>query len=144
MPPAEKSLAFCPVHYLEVHMRTTTGFDQAAKVLGEFRFSEFRIVRELHFYETRDDSGQTQNIDLVVESEDRNPNHQLKLTFCGVAGLRLDDFGGGQTRVIGLDIVDVTEKQWEGIFWEVLDFENNAMEFRAKTAEIVSVSPVTT
>ena len=138
----EKSLVFCQANYLNVRMRNITGFDKVTKMLGEFRFSEFRIIKELHFYETHDEFGQTQKIDLTIESEDRTPNYQLKLTFCGIAGLRLDDFGGGQTRIIGLDIVDATEKQWEGVLWEVLDFENNAMEFRAKTAEIVSVAPV--
>jgi len=125
-------------------MRSIMGFEKAVKVLGEFQFSEFRIIRELCFYETCDESGRNQNIDLIVESEGRNPNYQLKLTFCGVAGLRIDDFGGGQTRVIGLDIVDASEKQWEGVFWEVLDFENNAMEFRAKSVELTSITPVTT
>jgi hypothetical protein len=124
-------------------MNNITGFDQAEKKLGKFRFSEFRIVRELRFYEILHRSGLSQNVDLIVESEDRNPNYRLKLTFSGVTGLKLDNFGGGQTRIIGFDIVDIAERQWEEIRWEVLDFENNTIEFRAKNAEIVSVIPLT-
>jgi hypothetical protein len=118
-------------------MNDITGLDQAYKRIGKFKWNEFRIIRELRFYEMVYGAGQ--NIDLVVESEDRHPNYQLRLTFCDVSGLKLDDFGGGQTRIMGLEIVNITEKQWDGINWEVLDFENKIMEFRSKTAEIVSV-----
>jgi len=123
-------------------MNKMTGLEKAENLLGKFKFSEFRIIRELHFYESRVESDHIQHIDLVVESEDRSPNYQLMFKFGGVTGLRLDDFGGGQTRIIGLDIIDITENQWERVSWEVTDFENNAMEFRAKTAEIVSVVQV--
>src|SRR5687768_15639060 len=120
-------------------MKKILGFETANQVLGEFRFSEFRIVREVHFYEVPDESRRRQNIDLVVESEDRHPNYRMQFTFCDVSGLRIDGFGGGETRIIGLDIVNIAEKQWEGISWEIIDFENNAIEFRANTAEIISV-----
>lgn len=124
-------------------MRKITGFDQAEKKLGKFQFSEFRIVREIRFYEMFNEFGLSQNVDLVIESEDRNPNYQIKLTFCGVSGLDLNHFGGGETRIIGLDIVDITEKQWENKHWEVLDYEDGVLKFRAKTAELISVIPVT-
>lgn len=123
-------------------MRNITGFDKATEILGEFRFAEFRVIRELRYYETRDDSGRTQRIDLIIECEDRAPNFQMKITFGGVADLRLEGFGGGPTRIIGLDVVDAADRQWEGVSWEVLDFENNSMEFRSKTAEILSVTLV--
>lgn len=123
-------------------MNRIAGFEKATKVLGEFHFSEFRLVRELRYYEKSSESDRCQTIDLIVESEGRTPNYQLKLTFCGAAGLRIDDFGGGQTIISGLDIVDISERQWEGCVWEVIDYENDAFAFRAKSVELVSVTPV--
>ncbi len=124
-------------------MTAIIGYEQAAKILGEFRFSEFLIVRELRFYETPSGSSPTQNIELIVECERRSPNYRLELRFSGVSGLKLQHFGGGQTRIIGLDILDVSQKQWEGISWEVIDYEHDDLAFFAKTAEIVSIAAVT-
>ncbi|MFZ5876325.1 MAG: hypothetical protein ACOYXU_07940 [Nitrospirota bacterium] len=123
-------------------MALIEGIDRARDILGEFRLSEFRIVRELHFYESHRESNLIQNIDMVVESEDRSPNYQMKFTFSGVSGFSISDFGGGQTRVIGFDVKDVSDRQWEGVSWEVIDFENNAIRFLSKTADIVSVNRV--
>jgi hypothetical protein len=120
-------------------MRDIVGFEKARQVIGEFRFSEFPIIRELRFYE---DEQQKQCIDLVIESDGREPNYRMKLTFVEISGLRVDNFGGGQTRIIGLDVVNVAERQWERVCWEVVDFENNALEFRANSAEIVWLLPL--
>jgi hypothetical protein len=120
-------------------MRQVHGFSKAVEMLGDFDFSEFRIVRELRFYE--DDTGHPR-VDLVVESDDRNPNYRLNLTFGGVSGLRLDGFGGQETRVTGLEIADVADRQWEGITWEISDFENAALTFRAASARLVSIVAV--
>ncbi len=121
-------------------MKTVFGLELAKEAMGIFSFSEFRIVRDLHFYEVTIDDQTTQSIELTLDSEDRAPNYRLHLRFQGVSNLRIDGFGGGETRVIGFDIVDLSDGQLENIAWEVIDFENDAIQFYAMSAEIVSVS----
>jgi hypothetical protein len=122
-------------------MTRIIGYEKALDILGQFQFCEFVIVRELRFYENpTKDSGQMSYIDLLVETENRPRNYQLKLTFSGVSNFMLRDFGGVPTRIVGLDIINVTDRQLEGIFWEIVDFEDGDLGFCAATAEIVSVS----
>jgi hypothetical protein len=47
----------------------------------------------------------------------------------GVRDLRLSDWGGGETRIIGLDCVDISDRQWEDARWEVVDYENDMLHF---------------
>jgi hypothetical protein len=123
-------------------MNTIAGIQKASSTLGKFEFSEFRIIRELHFSANACEGGASCNVDLVVESEDRTPNYQIKISFSGVSGLKCQGFGGGETRVAGLDVMDISGRQWEGLHWELVDFENDTLEFCAATAEIISVTPV--
>jgi hypothetical protein len=124
-------------------MRRILGFSKAVEALGDFELSEFRIVRELRFYEIENEA-QNPRVDLVLESDDRSPNYRLTLAFGGVSGLKIDDFGGPQTRVTGLEVVDIANRQWEGISWEIRDFENSALAFRAASAELTAVIALTT
>lgn len=114
-------------------------FDKAKHALGDFQFSEFRIVREFRFYETASKS--IYNVDMALESESRKQNYKLTLTFHQVSGLKIDNFGGGETRIIGFDIKDMSKNQWEGISWKISDYENNMIEFYAKMVEVISIDP---
>ena len=33
------------------------------------------------------------------------------------------------TRVIGLECVNISERQWEGVRWEIRDYENGMLHF---------------
>ena len=123
-------------------MRSIEGMEKAKSILGNFSFSEFCIVRELRYYEASESSGSAQNIDLHLETVGRKPNYRIKLVFLQVSGFRLDGFGGGKFSITGLNISDVSDRQWNGINWEVSDFESNAIEFRSFAATIESVEPV--
>jgi hypothetical protein len=121
-------------------MKTLSGIEEAKAVIGEFQLSEFRIIRELRFYETETHSP---CLEMTVESEERSPSYQLKLVFTGVRSLRLREFGGKQTRIIGLDVTDISERNWENVCWQVMDYEDDNLNFLAKTATIVSFHDVT-
>jgi len=123
-------------------MRSIEGMEKAKSILGNFSFSEFCIVRELRYYEASESSGSVQSIDLHLETAGRKQNYRIKLVFSQVSGFRLDGFGGGQFRITGLNISDVSDRQWSGINWEISDYENNALEFRSFAAAIESIKPI--
>ena len=116
------------------------GYEMALSILGEFQFRDFSLVRELRFYEEMGGDRPIQNLEMIIESEKREPNYRLCLKFSGVSNLRLSNFGGGETRIAGFDVVDVTDRQWEKISWEVLDYEDGDLAFYAFTGQVVSVT----
>jgi hypothetical protein len=125
-------------------MKTIPGMDNALQLLGTFHFSEFRIVRKLCFWseQLQLDEGLDQKVDLVIESEDRNPNYRMEIACSGVTALTLKDFGGGETRVTGFEFADISERQWEDVIWEISDFENDSLRILCRSLKIVSVHPI--
>jgi hypothetical protein len=74
-------------------------------------------------------------VDLVVESEDQEPNEKLLIRFRGVTGLFVSNFGGEETRIIGLEVSDISDRGLENISFEIFDFENNQIHFYAREME---------
>ena len=103
-------------------MSSIEGLDKAKARLGNFEFNEFRIIRRFCFYDLDRGSSSQKEIEIVLDSDRRNSNFSLTLRFGGVSGLRLAGFGGGETRIIGFDIQDISNKQWENLNWEIIDF----------------------
>ena len=58
-------------------MTKVIGYENAVKAPGQFQFNEFRIVRELRFYELQGESSPVQSIDLIIECDRR----EASLTF---------------------------------------------------------------
>ena len=58
---------------------------------------------------------------------------ELRLQFGGVSNLKIASFGGGLTQIVGLYIKDISGNGWNGISWEIGDFENGAISFLADT-----------
>ena len=125
-------------------MKEIVGIEKAKQILGNFQFSEFSVVRELRYYEVPVDSSWIQMLDLVIESTGRTPNYRMKLVFSKVCALRLEGFGGGQFRITGLGISEVSGRQWEEINWEVYDYEANAVQFYSSSASIEQIDPIRT
>lgn len=100
------------------------------KEIGKFALCEFRIVREIHLYEDFENGHWV--ADVVLQSEDRPRNFRFKLHFEGVSRFSVRDFGGGETRVIGLDLADISDRGWEDANVELVDFEHNAIYLVAK------------
>jgi hypothetical protein len=98
-------------------------------------YSVFRVVRELHMLPEQDGNGYS--VDLLVESEDLPEHVDCWLRFHYVSQLKLEGFGGTQTRITGLHIKDISDRAWEGISIEVMDFENNQIHLFARSMEIV-------
>jgi hypothetical protein len=116
-------------------MPAIKGLEAAEKILGPLKFFHFRRVRELRFLEQPGAS--ESQLDLFVESQDRSPNFLLNLRFRGVQNLKLT-FGGQLTQIIGFDISDISQRQWDRLNWEVTDFENGRIHFYCREVEILS------
>ena len=117
-------------------MNKVTGCKEISAQLGEFTFREFSLLKNFCFYSEKDNNKNVLEVEL--QTEERDPNFEIKLQFSGVTNLKINEFGNDVTRIIGFDIQDVKNNQWEGIAWEVLDYEEDRLHFYAKTARIIS------
>ena len=111
---------------------------------GSSSLDQFRIVRQLDFYEEIDEkTGKLlQKMKLVLDSENLNPNYRVTFVFSEISGLRLEGFGGGETRILGFAIDRISLRQWEGLNWQVSDFEGGAIELFCKSAEVTSIASI--
>ena len=111
------------------------GFEKLKAMSPNASLLHFTTVEGLRVW--RDEDGSA--IDLEMVSDRRAPNLVMRLRFTGVVSLKLQDFGDFPTQAPGFDVVDIGDRGWDRLFWEVLDFEESRLNFYARTAEILSV-----
>lgn len=67
------------------------------------------------------------------------PMHRVTIEFNGVSGLRLQGFGGGYAQVMGFDIHSIADRGWDGIAFEVEDYEDGKIKFYCGSVKVVEV-----
>lgn len=117
------------------------GLDAAHATIGNFRFPEFCLLRQLRALVMRDEGHPVIDVELCLESESRQPPAMIRIVFHGVSSLQVRDLGG-EARIAGFDVADYSDRQLEGIRWRVFDFEDDAIDFYAEDAEIVAASVI--
>ncbi len=117
-------------------MSAIVGIEKIREILPQFTFHHFRILREFRFYKESEEEGVVQKVNVILESESLSPNYRLLVCFGHVRGVRINDFGGGETRLVGFDVIDISDRQWDSIEFQVVDFENKMMELFCKTVEV--------
>ena len=120
---------------------TMQGLEAARNAIDEFRFPEFRMLREMHLTVTPDDGHPVVDVVMCLETESRQPPARLCLRFHQVSSLQIRDLSG-EARIQGFDIADLSDRQIENVNWQVFDFEDEVISFYAKDAEITSASIV--
>jgi hypothetical protein len=68
------------------------------------------------------------------------PMHRVTIEFLGVRGFHIEDVGECGLQVMGFDIVDIAARGWEGIRFEVEDYEEGRIGFYCATARIADVT----
>ena len=65
--------------------------------------------------------------------------HRVTLLFDGVQGLKLKAFGSSRVQIMGFDIRWVGGQGWDGINFEVEDYEDGRIHFFCSGARILDV-----
>lgn len=97
-------------------------------------------------------AGYTILLKFVLESQNSASRYLLKLdlaqaetagspaisvSFENVANLSISEVGGGLTQFLCLRVIDVSDRQWAGIKFEVRDLERDSISFACE-----SVGPI--
>jgi hypothetical protein len=67
------------------------------------------------------------------------PFIEAVLLFSSISNLKIDFKGKSIQQVTGFDIIDISKDGWEGINFQIEEYENNSIGFNCKKISIVSV-----
>lgn len=59
--------------------------------------------------------------------------------FTAARDFRFAEAGGRETRILGLDVADVSARQWEGANWEITDYEDDEIRFVCRDIELTDI-----
>ena len=68
------------------------------------------------------------------------PMHRVTLLFDGVQRLELEGFGSLPVQVMGFDIRSVADRGWEGVNFEIEDYEDGRIHFLCGRVQILEVA----
>ncbi|WP_119303170.1 hypothetical protein [Dongia deserti] len=122
-------------------MSEIRGSEKVSAKLGRFSPSAFKIVEKLAFF-AADVESTRYDLDIVLLTDKSTMQYRVSIRFENVIGLKVKDFGGGLTQVMGLYIQDISEKGWDRQNWEIGDFEHSVISFRCRDLYISSCEAV--
>jgi hypothetical protein len=117
------------------------GFSKIESITGRASFFGFTKVVSLTFESQDDLFPLSSSISLVLQTAKPRGNFRVQLRFTGVINFELRQFGG-YTQILGFDVLDVSDRQWDGIKFEVIDNEDQKFHFLCETAEVEYVENI--
>jgi len=122
----------------ETSVHKITGYTEAVRRLGRFFWTDFPTVKRLHVDRATSRGGEYV-VRLTIESDVTSASRRVTLVAEGVTELRISEWGGIETRLIGLDCIDISARQWEGKRWQVWDYEHDMIQFYCRDLRIEDV-----
>lgn len=111
--------------------------DELEATLGR-SLSRFSDVREVRYFHEEDREGYLRPVvELTLAAEDGS-KALVSLRAHGVQNFRAQ-LSGSPSQVMGLEIESIRDRQWEGLNWELHDYEDERLEFLCRDIEVVSV-----
>jgi len=121
------------------------GTEIAVDNMGRWSANDLAYVLRLDFHA---DDLLSSSVLLVALFQPRgtdgwpDPHHpmwEVAMRFSGVSGLRFTSFGGGPVQIMGFEIASVADRGWEGIRFEISDYEDSRLAFMCADVEILNV-----
>lgn len=118
---------------------------RAEVTLGRWSPSELAYIEDL---ELRSSLGEPSTLEIRALFQRRgsagwpDPDGafaRVRLRFEGVGGLHLKDFGGGAVQVMGFDIHYIGDRGWEGIKFEIEDYEDGRIAFMCRGVKFLEI-----
>lgn len=114
------------------------GYSAVVSRLGAFSWLDFPVVGRLQVDQSCPGTGEC-IVRLRLQSDCTPSARGVTLVAEGVVDLRISSWGGSETRLIGLDCIDISANQWEGRRWHVVDYENDMIHFYCRDLRIDDV-----
>ncbi len=83
--------------------------------------------------------GLFQGRDVVGWPAIDEPMYRVTLLFDGVQGLALKEFGSAHVQIMGFDVRSISDRGWDGINFEVEDYEDGRIRLSCGRVQILEV-----
>jgi hypothetical protein len=127
--------------------RTIKGIQKVESVIGRWDPNDLAFVERIEL-QNRQDNTTTLIMDSFFQRRGTNwPDlekeiYRVTIIFNDVSNLRLKDFGGGLVQIMGFDVHFIGDRGWEGIHYEIEDYEDDRIAFNCCSVQIQSVKLV--
>jgi hypothetical protein len=124
---------------------TMENSELTATIYGEWKASDVAYLSELRWVGY---DGSSLAVVAIVQPrssvrpvwpDEAGPWYRAVLQFDGVCGLNVKDFGPCRRQIMGFSVERIADRGFERLNYHVEDYENGAIEFYARTAELLSV-----
>lgn len=131
-------------------MSSISGVERVIRAIGRWNPSDLAFIEQLEYTAQTSDEDSTLVCTAIFQRSDASdgsgpndvsPRFRLRILFVGVRGLHIKDFGGPPTQIMGFDIVDISDRGWEGVTFSIEDYEDGLIGFYCKNIRIASVTP---
>lgn len=116
-------------------------------VIGRWDPNDLAYVERIEL-QNRQDNTTTLVMDALFQRRGSNwPDLEKKIfrvtiTFGDVSNLQLKDFGGGLVQIMGFDIHFIGDRGWEGMNYEIEDYEDDRIAFHCCDIKVQSIKDV--
>lgn len=124
-------------------METVKNTELVSQRLGRWYPGDLAFIEALEYRCSRDDepselrvTAKFQRRDIVKDGwpADSEPFLKVTILFRGVANLQLKAFGWTAKQISGFDIIDISDRAWEGMRFSVEDYENDEISLVCEEA----------
>lgn len=119
--------------------------------LGRWYPGDLAFIEYLEYSSDNLGASSTLKLTSLFQRRDQNQRrwpsddtdfYRISLLFKGVKNFFINDFGIMPKQIMGFDIVNISDKGWENINFEIEDYENGQIGLLCASVEIVSVEKV--
>ena len=118
------------------------GQSKLDSIFGAAGYAACSKVSSLSFFEDSQSTETSYSIILALETDRLDDNYRLRMRFTGVQDLKIREFGARPTQITGFDVIDIGDRQLEGMNFEVTDYENGVIHFFCKTASVDDIERI--
>ena len=113
----------------DIRPRDLDGYAEVAHILGQRPLFDFSYVHSFYFIEREDLLGETwHDIELILRELDE-PRQRIGFRFHRVTDVSYSGFG----QVMGLYIQSIQDRGWEGLSYEVGDYEDGEIHLYCRS-----------
>jgi hypothetical protein len=132
-------------------MAEIKGVDAVAAAVGRWQPSDLAYIESVQFTAQDGDhlaevfiTGLLQRRDSALREwpSEGATTYRITIRFLGVRQLRLKEFGGPPTQIMGFDIIDESGRGLECVQFTIEDYEHDRIGFTCTAIEVVSVVQV--
>ena len=115
---------------------------QAVDVLGINFINNFNKMQDLHYYFAHEGGARISAMEMVLDSGKDEGKYRIKLRFEHISNLKISNFGGNEVLFEGFDLIDISNDQWEDVNFQVMDYEDDTINFYCKSVTMLSFSAI--